>query len=351
MASFADLRPIIVIVCFLSLFLFFTSQMAASPEIWNTTEAQRINADSSFAASGTFYWNSTNGTTINHADDWTSDGMFGDVEVKLYTYTKDIISGITMLYPIFQIDSYSTWVWGPLSYQPLSSFEHFKWYRANDTAKTSDLAYDMGEDPNLSGSRVGNPHGLRIHDLDLLYGSSGSASVTYPFTVLTAGSVLQEVYKTWSLYYFVDGMIPTYYGVNVSVKSANFTNINVLKTWIDSYSTTSSQSTLSCLRFLISNSRTSSNVAFSFDEDTYGSPGAAWWNDALFVSFNNNYSEKQSGMNAFALIAGLLFWSLPGVPVEIYAIISFMVWPPIIYVAAIWVLRIIGSVFGGGASG
>lgn len=347
MASFADLRPIIVIVCFLSLFLFFTSQMAASPEIWNTTEAQRINADSSFAASNTFYWNVTNGTTINHAYDWTHDGRFGDVQVKLYTYTKDGIDNV-LLYPLLQIDSYKTWNWMGLSYQ--QDFEHFNWYYANDTSKTRKVSYDASEDPNINW--LSDVHGIRIHDLDLLYGSSGSASVTYPFTVLTAGSVLQEVYKTWSLYYFVDGMIPTYYGVNVSVKSANFTNINVLKTWIDSYSATPSNlSALSSLKFIISNSRTSSTVAFFFDEDTYGSPGAAWWNDALFVSFNNNYSEQQSGMNAFALIGGLLFWSLPGVPVEIYAIISFMVWPPIIYVAAIWVLRIIGSVFGGGASG
>lgn len=345
MASFADLRPIIVIVCFLSLFLFFTSQMAASPEIWNTTEAQRITASNDWTAGSVFYWNVTNGTTIKHAYDWTDDGLFGDVEVKLYTFTKDSLDNF-LLYPLFQIDSYNTWSWG-ISYQ--RNFEHFSWYYDNDTGKTRKVSYDASEDPNINW--LSDVHGIRIHDLDLLYGSSGSASVTYPFTVVTVGSVLQEVYKTWSLYYFLDGMIPTYYGVNVSVKSANFTNINVLKMWVDSYSTTSSSSAISSLRFIISNSRTSSTVAFLFDEDLYGSPGAAWWNDALFVSFDNNYSEKQSGMNAFALIGGLLFWSLPGVPVEIYAIISFMVWPPIIYVAAIWVLRIIGSVFGGGASG
>lgn len=346
MASFADLRPIIVIVCFLSLFLFFTSQMAASPEIWNTTEAQRINADSSFAASNSFYWNATNGTTINHADDWTSTGKFGDVKIKMYSYTKDH-DGNFLLYPLFQIDSYNTWEWTGISYQ--RDFEHFKWYLANDTSKINEIGYEItDEDANFI---VGTVHGIRIHDLDLLYGSSSSVSVTYPFTVLTVGSVLQEVYKTWSLYYFLDGMIPSYYGVNSPLKSMNFTNIENLRSWVDSYLAMSTSSFLVSLNFIISNSKTSSTVAFSFDEDTYGSPGAAWLNDALFVSFNNNYSPDRSGLNAFALIGGLLFWSLPGVPVEIYALISFMVWPPIIYVVAIWILRIIGSVFGGGASG
>ena len=47
-------------------------------------------------------------------------------------------------------------------------------------------------------------------------------------------AVFQEVYKLWSIYYYLDGMIPTYYAVKGAQRSANFTNIGVLKQWIDS---------------------------------------------------------------------------------------------------------------------
>lgn len=273
MASFADLRPIIVITVFLSLFIFFISMLATTPEIWSaSTQTQRIIADETFEASRLFYWNMTNGTIINHADGWTVTGRFGDVEAKIYTYNS------WQFYPIVQIDSFYTWSWG-VSYQ--HDFEHFIWYYKNDTNCEHPISHDQSEDPNYVFPKV--PwEGLRIYDIDRYY---------------------------WE------------------------------------------NPILSSLQFKIKNSRTSSTVTFSFNETMYGGPQAAWLDDQLYISFANNWSQSQTGMNAFALIGGLLFWSLPGVPTEIYLIVSFIIWPPIVYVAAIWILRLIGSVMGGGASG
>lgn len=68
------------------------------------------------------------------------------------------------------------------------------------------------------GFEDGQVYGVRVH----VVGEPMSAPV------------LQEVYKGWSIFYFVSGMIPSYYATKGSERSANFTNIDVLKGWIDS---------------------------------------------------------------------------------------------------------------------
>jgi hypothetical protein len=105
------------------------------------------------------------------------------------------------------------------------------------------------------------------------------------------------------------------------------------------------------LNFFIANGRTTSNVRFAFDNVTYPLPGHAWLADALAVSFDAGYSEEKSTGNALNIILGLLTWSLPGVPSWLFALVDLALFSPALYVVAIWILRILGSIFGGGASG
>jgi len=265
MASFADLRPIIVIASFLSLFLFFTSQMASTPAIWNATETQRINADTSFSSATILNWNNTNGTVLNHADGSTITAKLAGKDIKIYSLQKGIFPSIV------QIDTFDVWGYGsPINYQ--TNFEHMTWY--NDSAMRNGVSINVF---TILGGEIW--HGISITLLDTMYTANNSLS------------------------------------------------------------------------FTISNSRLTTTIAFAFNTTAFSIPSGAWNNNALAITFNTSFDEQGSALGAFQLITGLLFWNLPGVPVEIYALISFVIWPPIIYVAAIWILRIIGSIFGGGASG
>jgi len=68
------------------------------------------------------------------------------------------------------------------------------------------------------GFEDGQVYGVRVHVIGELMSTP----------------VLQEVYKGWSIFYFLNGMIPSYYATKGSERSADFTNIGVLKGWIDS---------------------------------------------------------------------------------------------------------------------
>lgn len=267
MASFADLRPIIVIFCFLSLFLFFTTQMAATPSIWNTTETSPTVGDSTFSGMGLLAWNNTNGTVLNHVDGSTVTGKLAGKDIKIYSLYSALPPS-----PIIQIDTFDVVGGGiPVNYQ--TNFDHLLWY--NNSAKTNKVSVDM--------------------------------------LVLVPAPT-------------------TYHGLTISL--------------LDSMWTANSS-----LSFTVSNSRLTTTVAFTFNTTEYSLPSGAWTNNALAITFNTTFDEQNSALDAFNVITGLLFWRLPGVPYEIYALIAMMVWPPLIYVVAIWVLRIVGSIFGGGASG
>lgn len=281
MASFADLRPIIVISVFLSLFILFTAMVAGSPEIWGgTAETQRINARSDLNVWNIVYWNMTNGTVIDWTgsapNSWTHTAMFGQIQVKIYVYNRSWTQE-ALQSPIIQIDSYRN---GPLDlYEDLGSFEHFNWYHMNDTY----MIQEIGTDAQVTA--INTAHGISIAQL-----------------ITDCGSMQGEQNLAGMTYY-------------------------------------------------ITNTRCSQTVTFLYNTSAFFSPLSAFLANDLYISFGQGYAETQSGLNVLSLIGGLMFWSLPNVPTYIYLLFSFIIYPPIVYVLAIWILRIIGSVAGGGASG
>lgn len=274
MASFADLRPIIIIVCITGFFTLFLGGFG----LGGTTPADMLGittpTQKQFATASDMFSYIHNGTWqyLYFEPFWTSTGTLGNesVEIKLYIFHPD--------YPvdgrILQIDSFRTVNWGLVSYQ--TEFEHFIWYTNN--SKTEEVSVTCG---------------------------------LYPFSM----NVYHGIYGLT-----LDGWY-SYYG-NVSA-----------------------------LHLYMANSRIGTNIQFAFNETLYDSPSEAWNASALYISFDEGYSETPSSANALSSVISILTWNLPGVPTWVFALVDLIVAAPIIYVAAIWILRIIGSITGGGGSG
>jgi hypothetical protein len=89
-------------------------------------------------------------------------------------------------------------------------------------------------------------------------------------------------------------------------------------------------------------------IQFSFNTSKYDSPIEAYNDGALYVLINSAFASANSGFNALSFIAGLFTFSLPGMPSIINAIIWLMIFPGLGYLAFIFVIKIIGAIFGGG---
>lgn len=272
MASFADLRPIIIICCVSGFFLLFLGWVSAETPTFLT--GVNVPVSQQHGRIGDMFSSISNGTWtyIDHDDGWTSTGTIsnGSISIKLYTFEAPALSYDHLL---FQVDTFDT-VGGFLGISWQTNFEHFIWY--TNSSKLEQKSVD-------ASTRVPACHGIYNYTLDVIYAASGN--------------------------------------------------------------------NMSSLRFYIANSRAAINVQFAFNSTTYANPSLAWLNDALAISFDAGYSETPSSQNTLSIITGLLFWSIPGIPSWLFALVDLAFFAPIIYVAAIWILRIIGSIAGGGASG
>jgi len=88
---------------------------------------------------------------------------------------------------------------------------------------------------------------------------------------------------------------------------------------------------------------------FGFNETTYSSPSEAWENDDLRVLFAIEFDQVNTSINAWSIIAGVLFFGLPNVHWIIDTLIHIPIWLAEIYITYILILRAIGAIFGGGA--
>ena len=96
------------------------------------------------------------------------------------------------------------------------------------------------------------------------------------------------------------------------------------------------------------NSRTQFSVSFAFNTTKYAKPSDAYDGNEMYLMFNVGYDERNTNINLLGFISGLFTFSLPGLPVQVNLIIWLMIFPSLAYLVFIIVLKIIGSVFGGG---
>jgi len=94
-------------------------------------------------------------------------------------------------------------------------------------------------------------------------------------------------------------------------------------------------------RWRIANSGTQLTVYFGFDQTLYSNPEDALDNNALEALFCISMDEVNTSLNAWNLVAMLLFFQLPDVHPAINAIMAIPLWITIAYLAYILILKAI----------
>jgi hypothetical protein len=105
---------------------------------------------------------------------------------------------------------------------------------------------------------------------------------------------------------------------------------------------------ISGLRYTWKNSKTTIPVSFLFNETAYDSPTEAFNDAHLYIFINSNFATAATSFNALTFISGLFTFSLPGIPTVVNALLWVIIFPPLGYLTFVFVLKIIGAVFGGG---
>lgn len=92
------------------------------------------------------------------------------------------------------------------------------------------------------------------------------------------------------------------------------------------------------------------DVHFGYNETLYSSPSDAWNSNALNILIGIEFDQQGTSMNAWHLIALILFFQMPDIHWVVNAIIAVPIWIAVAYLSFILILRAIGAVFGGGGA-
>lgn len=104
------------------------------------------------------------------------------------------------------------------------------------------------------------------------------------------------------------------------------------------------------LNYEIKNSKTQLRVNLAFNTTLFTNPSDAYTGNAMGLIFNIDFDDRNTSINALNLIGMLFTASIPNVDPTINLLISFPIWACTGYLVFIFVLRIIGAVFGGGGA-
>jgi len=104
------------------------------------------------------------------------------------------------------------------------------------------------------------------------------------------------------------------------------------------------------LQYDLRNSRTKMIVTFAFNTTAYALPSMAYNAHDAFLIFNIKFDDRNTSVNALNMIGMLFTASLPGVNPILNYLIAIPLWICSLYLVFIFVLRIIGAVFGGGGA-
>ena len=104
------------------------------------------------------------------------------------------------------------------------------------------------------------------------------------------------------------------------------------------------------LTYQAKNSKTQLDVSFSFNNSKFAKPSDAFYGNEMYMVFKLDFNDRNTSINALSFIGGIFTFSLPGLPFIPNLILWLLIFPAAIYLAFIFVLRIIGAVFGGGGA-
>jgi hypothetical protein len=128
-------------------------------------------------------------------------------------------------------------------------------------------------------------------------------------------------------------------GVQVSEQGEIWFNLYVLDTHYSQNKT---------LNYLAKNTKTQLTVYFVFNTTAYAKPTDAYSAGGLAMVFQQDFNDRNTSVNALSFLAGLFTFSLPGMPWQINMLIWIAIFPALMYLAFIFVLKILGAIFGGG---
>lgn len=105
--------------------------------------------------------------------------------------------------------------------------------------------------------------------------------------------------------------------------------------------------------FSLKNKYTSTSVTCVWNSSAYASFDAAYEDDAASLVFNVDWNDRNTGMNALQLVGMVLTGSLPNMDPALSVVFAMISWGLVaagVYLGFIFVLRIVGAVFGGGGA-
>lgn len=105
--------------------------------------------------------------------------------------------------------------------------------------------------------------------------------------------------------------------------------------------------------FEIKNSKTQATITLVYDTTTYDTFDAALKANDASIIFNVDWSDRNTSMNALQLVGMVLTASLPNIHPVLNGLFAVFGWGLVAastYLAFIFVLRIVGAIFGGGGA-
>jgi hypothetical protein len=164
------------------------------------------------------------------------------------------------------------------------------------------------------------------------------------FTVDSWGhkEIDMATYSTWWIFEW-DWDDFVWYKDNVQVSNLN-------DIWFSMFVLDTHYSQNKTLDYVAQNSKTRMTVTFVFNQTAYTKPSDAYSAGGLSMVFQQDFNDRNTSINALSFIAGIFTFSLPGLPFIPNLILWIMIFPALMYLSFIFVLRVIGAVFGGGGA-
>lgn len=107
------------------------------------------------------------------------------------------------------------------------------------------------------------------------------------------------------------------------------------------------------VKIIARNSRTETEFVLSYNTTLYGTYVEALENDGLKATFQFDWNDRATSMNALQLVSMALTGTLPNIHPVLSVFFALFSWGLVaagVYLAFIFVLRIVGAVFGGGGA-
>lgn len=94
---------------------------------------------------------------------------------------------------------------------------------------------------------------------------------------------------------------------------------------------------------------TTTLVSFNYNQSAYTDASDAFWAGELNMGFFVDWNDRNTSLNALGLISSLLTFTIPA-PFPLNYLLAAPIYGAIAYMIFIFLLRIVGSVFGGGGA-